>query len=118
MLSVFSVFRKPRYKCFDEVVDGKKLKSRSYKGTMPINVNDIVGSVGRCNRNKTISVDKESHRYRKIKDCLENLNHMPAIKVYNVDHDYFIVDGHHRVEASKEIGKEFLDAEVIEFKYH
>ena len=118
MLGVFSVFKKPKYKCFDEAVDGKKLKSRSYKGTMPINVNDIIGSVDRCTRKNKISVDKESYRYRKIKNSLEKLNNIPAIKVYNVGGDYFIVDGHHRVEASKEIGKEFLDAEVIEFKYH
>ncbi|MEJ6951094.1 hypothetical protein [Natronospora cellulosivora (SeqCode)] len=118
MLNVFSVFKKDRYKSFDDVVCGKKLKSRSYKGTMPINVNDIVGSVGRYQKGDSISIDKESYRYKKIKKLLENLNNVPAIKVYNIDHDYYIVDGHHRVEASKEIGKEYLDAEVIEFKYH
>lgn len=118
MPSVFGLFKKQRYKCFDEVVEGRKLKSRSYKGTKPIDVNKIVGSVGRCQRDNTISVDKESHRYRGIKECLEKMDHMPAIQVYNVDEEYYIVDGHHRVEASKEIGKDFLDAEVIEYVYH
>lgn len=118
MLSVLGLFKKQRYKCFDEVVEGRKLKSRSYKGTKPIDVNKIVGSVDRCLRDNTISVDKDSQRYRGIRDALEKMTCLPAIQVYNVDEEYFIVDGHHRVEASKEIGKDFLDAEVIEYKYH
>ncbi|MFP4661766.1 MAG: ParB N-terminal domain-containing protein [Halanaerobiales bacterium] len=118
MLSVFELFKKQRYKCFDVEVEGRKLKSRSYKGTKPIDVNKIVGSVGRCQRNNTISVDKESHRYKGIRNAMEKMDHVPAIQVYNVDEEYYIVDGHHRVEASKEIGKDFLDAEVIEYVYH
>ena len=116
--NVFALFKKPKYKCFDEVVEGRRLKSRSYKGTKPIDVNKIVGSVGRCQRDNTISVDKESYRYKGIKDALEKMDCLPAIQVYDVDQEYFILDGHHRVEASKEIGKDFLDAEIIEFKYH
>lgn len=118
MLNVFTLFKKPTYKCFDDEVDGRRLMSRSYKGTKTIDVNKIVGSVGRCQRDNTISVDKTSERYKRIKDALENLNCLPIIQVYDLDHEYYIVDGHHRVEASKEIGKEFLDAEIIEFKYH
>lgn len=118
MLNVFGMFKKQRYKCFDEVVEGRKLKSRSYKGTKPIDVNKIVGSVDRCQRDNTIFVDKDSHRYKGIKKALQDMECLPAIQVYNIDEEYFIVDGHHRVEASKEIGKDFLDAEVIEYRYH
>jgi len=113
-----SLFRKPRYKSFSNEVDGKKLKSRSYAGTEPIDVNRIVGSVGRCQRDNTLSIDRSSERYKNVKRLLEDMAHMPPIKVYRVDDEYYIVDGHHRVEASKEIGKDFLDAEVIEYRYH
>lgn len=117
-MSVFSLFRKPVYKCFDDEVDGRKLISRSYKGIRAIDVNRIVGSVGRCRPDHTISVDKYSERYKRIKKALEEMQCLPAIKVYDLDNEYYILDGHHRVEACKEIGMEFLDAEVIEFKYH
>ncbi len=113
-----SLFRKPRYKCFSEEVDGRRLKSRSYGGTKPIDVNKIVGSVSRCQRDNTLSINKSSERYQVVKKLLEDLAHMPPIKVYRVNEEYYIVDGHHRVEASKEIGKDFLDAEVIEYRYH
>ncbi|MFW6022336.1 MAG: ParB N-terminal domain-containing protein [Halanaerobiaceae bacterium] len=118
MFSVFSLFKKETYKCFGDEVEGKKLKYRTYKGTKPIDVTKIVGSVGRCQRDNFLSVDKESHRYKNIKDALEKMKNLPAIQVYDVDEEYYIVDGHHRVEASKEIGKDFLDAEVIEYRYH
>lgn len=118
MLSVLPFFRKPRYKSFAEQVNGRKLISRSYKGTRPIDVNKIVGSVGRCHSGQSECIDKSSQRYKNIKKALENLQVLPAIKVYIVDNEYYIVDGHHRVEASKELGMEFLDAEIIEFKYH
>src|SRR5690554_3647447 len=118
MLNVFTLFRKPRYKSFSDEVSGRRLISRSYKGTKAIDVNRIVGSVGRCQQDHTISVDKGSQRYKNVKNALENLKNLPAIQVYDLDNEYYIVDGHHRVEASKEIGKDFLDAEIIEFKYH
>ncbi|HHU91776.1 MAG TPA: ParB N-terminal domain-containing protein [Halanaerobiaceae bacterium] len=118
MLSALSLFRKPRYKSFSEEVNGRKLISRSYKGTRPIDVNKVVGSVGRCQNGQKECIDKHSQRYQNIKKALQNLQVLPAIKVYVLDNEYYIVDGHHRVEASKEVGVEFLDAEIIEFKYH
>lgn len=116
--TMLALLRKQSYKCFDETVSGRKLKSRSYKGTKPIDVKKIVGSVDRCQRDKTLSVDKQSDRYRIIKELMENLSYMPPIKVYHIDGEYYVVDGHHRVVASKEIGKDFLDAEIIEYKFH
>lgn len=118
MLTMLGLKPKQKYKCFDDEVGGRKLKSSSYKGTRPIDVNKIVGSVNRCQRDNSISVDKKSQRYQGIKESMQNLSHMPPIKVYDLDDEYYIVDGHHRVEASKEIGKDFLDAEIIEYKYH
>lgn len=118
MLSVLGLKSKQKYKSFDDEVDGRKLKSSSYKGTRPIDVKKIVGSVNRCRTDNSISVDKNSQRYKGIKDSMESLAHMPPIKVYILDNEYYIVDGHHRVEASKEIGKDFLDAEIIEYNYH
>lgn len=118
MLRGWGLFGKPRYKSFDEEVVGRKLKSSSYRGTMPIDVNKIVGSVNRCQQNNTILINKNSQRYKGIKESMERMYLIPPIKVYNVEDEYYILDGHHRVEAGKEVGRAFLDAEVVEYKYH
>jgi len=69
MLSALSLFRKQRYKSFSEEVNGRKLISRSYKGTRPIDVNKVVGSVGRCRmakRNVLINIPRDTRISKKL----------------------------------------------------
>lgn len=40
---------------------------------------------------------------------------VPPIIVYKVGNEYYVLDGNHRVAIAKELGIEFIDAEVIEF---
>jgi hypothetical protein len=39
---------------------------------------------------------------------------LPPILVYKIGDFYFVRDGNHRVSVAKELGQEFIDAEVIE----
>ena len=39
---------------------------------------------------------------------------LPAVSLYKVGDAYFVVDGHHRVSVSRQKGRKFIDAEVIE----
>lgn len=115
MLSaIVSYFKKDiEYKSFNEEFEDSKFKSSSYIGTEAIEVDKIIGSVGRSKK-----INKNSTRYNNIKNAMNDLEHFQAIKVYKVKDEYYIVDGHHRVEAAKELDKYFIDAEVIEYRFH
>ena len=40
---------------------------------------------------------------------------LPAIEVYALGEEYYVVDGHHRVAAARALGQLYLDALVHEF---
>ncbi|MFW5981840.1 MAG: ParB/Srx family N-terminal domain-containing protein [Halanaerobiaceae bacterium] len=105
------------FKCFVGEYENHELISRSYQGVQPIEVDKIVGTVGRCHDNSSWTQMKDKVRFKGIKRAIEDLESMPAIKVYKVGDEYYIVDGHHRVMASRDIKRDFIDAEVIEYKF-
>jgi len=109
-------FRKKPFKCFWGEYENVDKTSLKYKGIKAINVADILGTVGRCHDNSSWSELKDTGRFRKIKQAMKMMEPLPAIKVYKVEDEYYVLDGHHRVMASREIGKEFLDAEIYEYE--
>ncbi len=59
---------------------------------------------------------KESNsRLQKIKTMMEERRELPAIELYKVKDEYYVLDGHHRVVAAKEIGRASVDAHVVEY---
>jgi hypothetical protein len=86
-------------------------------GFQVIPVDQIVGSVGRahefdgCFRPRT-------QRLRAVMSQIRNARPNAAdsaILVYQVDHAYFVVDGHKRLSLGVEEGRESIDAEVSRF---
>jgi len=81
-----------------------------------IPVEKIVGSVGRAGdllpgfRMKNPDV-----RYYRVRRAMERGDILPPIIVYKVGDEYYVLDGNHRVAVAKELGIQFMDAEVIEF---
>jgi hypothetical protein len=91
------------------------LVTQAYTGVQPIQVDRIVGSLDR-----TVDFDRDFRpRHPGLAERLKNLRRQypngdfPAINVYEVGGAFFVVDGHHRVALSRELGREFIDAEVI-----
>jgi hypothetical protein len=100
---------------FQEVTNRLGLVSQSYSGIETIRVDRILGSLDR-----TVDFDRDFRpRTPGLATRLRNLRRQypdaefPAINVYEVGGAYFVVDGHHRVALSRELGREFIDAEVI-----
>ena len=52
-------------------------------------------------------------RARRIRAAMEALVHLPPVVLIKAGEDYFVVDGHHRVAAAKELGAD-VDAWVTE----
>jgi hypothetical protein len=89
-----------------------------YVGLREIPVDRIVGSVDR-------SVDFDRFfrtRRRDLRRRIDSLREafgdrpMPPITVYEAGGLYFVVDGHHRVALSRELGGKFIDAEVTKVR--
>ncbi|MFW5981334.1 MAG: hypothetical protein ACOCRU_02030 [bacterium] len=114
---MFDFFKDKPFKCFIAEYENNDLISRSYQGVKAIDIDKIVGTVGRCHDNSSWRELKDKVRFKNIKEAIENMESMPAIQVYQVDDEYYIVDGHHRVMASRDIDRHFIDAEVIEYKF-
>lgn len=90
-------------------------------GVKQIPINKIVGSLGRYQDfSKGFLPSREwvSEKYAGIKEALECGIILPPIKVYQILDNYFVIDGHHRVMASKnELNAPDIDAEVIKIDF-
>jgi uncharacterized ParB-like nuclease family protein len=100
---------------FTEVQRRLGLVDQSYVGVRPIPVDRIVGSLDR-----TVDFDRDFRpRSSRLESRLRSLREaypagdFPPITVYEVGGAYFVVDGHHRVALSRELGQAFIDADVV-----
>ena len=102
---------------FDEVVNKLRLRSSLYRGVRPVEVAQIVGSVG-----KVGDFDREFHplrpesrqRWARIHRAMQADEAIPPVQLYQVGQAFFVLDGHHRVSAARDQGQVYVDAEVIE----
>ncbi len=100
----------------DEVRKRLLLFDERYAGIRPIAVADIVGSVDRSSqfdRDFRPRVSEQRERARQIALRFPG-GDFPPIKVYQIAEFYFVRDGHVRVAAAKQMGVEYIDAEVTE----
>lgn len=102
---------------FEEVRRRLQLGPRRDIGTDEIPVAQVIGSVGRthefdgCFRPRTARLRKVIAEIKQAKPNAAD----SAILVYQVDHAYFVVDGHKRLSLAVEEGRELIDAEVGRF---
>jgi hypothetical protein len=102
---------------FEEVRRRLQLGTRTDIGTHEIAIDQIIGSVSRvqefdaCFRPRTKRLAKLLDQ---IKAARPDAADMPIL-VYQVDHAYFVVDGHKRLALAVEEGRKFIDAEVNSF---
>jgi len=102
---------------FEEVRRRLQLGTRVDVGVQEIPIDQIIGSMGRahefdgCFRPQTRRLRKVLDQIRAAKPNAADT----AILVYQVDHAYFVVDGHKRLALAVEEGREVIDAEVGRF---
>jgi ParB/Sulfiredoxin domain len=100
----------------DDVRARLGLRTQVARGVRPIAVTSIVGTAGRC-----CDFDRCFHPLKpNLKERARALKRrfptgdFPPIDVVQVGEAYFVVDGHHRVAAARDLGVAALDADVIE----
>ncbi len=89
-------------------------------GPRVVDVARIIGSVGRAGalRKNFQSIQQsrtERQRFERVLHLLEVGTVLPPVSLYRLGYGYYILDGHHRVAAAKQLGQLDIDAVVTEF---
>ena len=109
--------RPNRLLSFDEVKQSLRLGGPVYRGTRPVPVAQIVGSVDRYRDFDREFMPTQAHtadKWKSVARAFYDDVSLPPVKLYNVGDAYFVLDGHHRVSVAREQGIAYIDAEVKE----
>ncbi|MBE3094217.1 MAG: ParB N-terminal domain-containing protein [Actinobacteria bacterium] len=117
-LKYFLVGRNNELLSFEKIKKGFEIYKQKYLGIQTIPIDAIVGSFDRYKDFDRYFLPKKAHlqqRWAKIHNLIARDVILPPVKLYKIGEIYFVIDGNHRVSASKKLGVKYIDAEVIEF---
>jgi hypothetical protein len=92
--------------------------NRLHRGTRVVEVDQIVGSVGRWgdfDRSFLPARASVGHRWKRIDRAFQRGEDLPPVELYEIGDSYFVVDGHHRVSVARYHDVPTLEAAVVEF---
>lgn len=87
------------------------------RGTSMVDLDKIVGSVGRYHdfdNQFRHGSGKGDERFVGIVKAMKAGKVMPPISLYQIKDDFFILDGHHRFKASRELGHTQINSRIVE----
>jgi len=102
---------------FEEVRTDEQAFESIDRGTLFVPINKIVGSVG-CYHDFDVhfrpkGYDSDGRLHDIIKGMREG-RPIPAISLYQIKDSYYILDGHHRYAAARELGHKEIRACILE----
>jgi hypothetical protein len=103
---------------FDDIRRGFAANNRLQRGTRVVEVDEIVGSVGRWDefdRSFLPARASVGHKWKRIDRAFHRTEDLLPVKLYKLEETYFVVDGHHRVSVARYHGVPTLEAAVVEF---
>jgi ParB-like nuclease domain len=104
----------------DAVLAAAGAEGRSFGGVHEIPLNAIVGSASSLSKAGDfdpgfLPVSKRlRHRWTRIYQEMVEGEELPPIDVYKVGEGYYVIDGHHRVSVARNLGRDTINARVIE----
>jgi len=104
---------------FEEVRQSLRLQDSTYKGLQDVELDKIVGSVGRYRdftRTFLPKSDRSMERWRRVDAVTHEMVGTPPIEVFKIGDVYFVRDGNHRVSVARAHGAITIEAYVIEYK--
>src|SRR5581483_6097056 len=103
----------------DDAARAGPLRRRSL-GVRTVEVGRIIGSVGRdrelgADFRPTTRTRADQERQDRIMKAMEAGEGLPPVELYKLGFGYYVLDGHHRVAAARQLGVVDIDANVTEF---
>ena len=92
--------------------------NRHYRGRSVVEVDEIVGSVGRWrdfDRSFLPARANLGERWKRIDRAFQRGEDLPPVELYELGESYFVVDGHHRVSVARYHDVPTVEATVAEF---
>ncbi|MDX2162509.1 MAG: hypothetical protein SF162_14380 [bacterium] len=116
---VFSLMRgKPaELLSFEDIRARLRLREEYYQGLQDIELDKIVGSVGRYREFTRHFLPKrrvQQERWSRVFAVATGMMGLPPIEVYKVGDVYFVRDGNHRVSVARQMGNRTIQAHVWE----
>src|SRR2546430_503659 len=102
---------------FEEVKHRLRLRDERYLGLREIELDKIVGSVGRYKdftRDFLPRTNAVRSRWQRLDAMARGPEGFPPIEVYKVGDVYFVIDGNHRVSVARQLGAKTIEAYVTE----
>ena len=103
---------------FDDVRRELFANNRLYRGTKVVEVDEIVGSVGRWrdfDRSFLPARTSIGERWKRIDRAFQRGEELPPVELYEIGEAYFVVDGHHRVSVARYHEVPTVEATVAAF---
>jgi len=108
-----------RLRSFDDVRRERLVaNNRLHRGTRVVEVEEIVGSVGRWrdfDRSFLPARASVGHKWKRIDRAFHRAEDLPPVELYEIGESYFVVDGHHRVSVARYHDVPTVEAAVVEF---
>jgi len=99
----------------EDIAEAKNLSNRRFAGSKTVAVRDIHGTVDRDGdfdyHFAPLKVSDEQ-RWCKVATAMLRGIGLPPIELIQVDDEYFVKDGHHRISVARALGFAYLDAVV------
>src|SRR5215211_5467725 len=103
---------------FDDVRREFAANNRLHRGRRVVEVEEIVGSVGRWkdfDRSFLPARASVGHKWKRIDRAFQRDEDLPPVELYEIGDAYFVMDGHHRVSVARYHDVPTLEATVAEF---
>jgi nucleotide-binding universal stress UspA family protein len=104
---------------FEDVRQKLRVGARGPRELRDIPLDAIVGSVGRYSDFTRSFLPRGSvseSRWAKVRSAMTDLAGLPPVEVYQVGEAYFVVDGHHRISAARQLDASHIQAYVTELE--
>ncbi len=102
---------------FEEVKQRLRLRDERYLGLREIELDKIVGSVGRYKdftRNFLPRTNAVRGRWQRLDALARGPEGFPPVEAYKIGDAYFVIDGNHRVSVARQLGARTIEAYVTE----
>lgn len=109
--------KKEELRSFHAVREQEQARDCVERGTRVVPIAKIVGTVGRYNDFDGQFRPKrggDNPRLLGVMQAMQEGKSLPPVSLYQIKDEFFVLDGHHRVLAAKELGLEEINACILE----